>query len=437
MSLLGWILAAFGGAGIIFGVRMFLKLKKMTTVPFWKPSEIAKKGAAAADAKGMVSTEGQVGASALLTAPMSGQPCLAYELLVELKWEQQDVTEKGTETKKGKNNVYSQYQGGVFDLVDGAGAIKLDLAKKPDATFEQSHTSTIPIGATVPGMLEFGRFELERPRLPDDRRTVAFVGTEKIVKPSPTLFAMGQLKGTTLGEPSGAFSGKLTLSTQGRAHLLAATKRNQLLGFAVGALLAIGGTGLGVFAPKPASASGQSCAAFADTTECNGRMFEKGGIDYSWTVTRAGTYKLVVKMPPGLKYPVDPNLSVFDAEGHQLEANTGARVGADAVITRAFDPGTYRVNVRDFARTIIKGGYSFKLSVSAADATPAAVVPGAPLAAAESSCVTAVKCCTMLAQGNGAAVDACKSIAGPACDPALDGYKTSLAALGKTVADCK
>jgi hypothetical protein len=96
------------------------------------------------------------------------------------------------------------------------------------------------------------------------------------------------------------------------------------------------------------------------------------------------------------------------------------------------------VNVRDFARTTIKGGYSFQLIVTDEGAT--AVEPAAaaePAAAPADACATAVKCCTMLAQGSKDALDACKAIAGPACAPALDGYKVSLAALGKSLADCK
>jgi hypothetical protein len=433
MSVLGWILAVCGVAGIIFGVRMLLKLKKMTTVPFVKPSEIAHKGQGAADANGLISTEGQVGEGGLLTAPMSGQPCLAYEVVVELKWEQEETTEKGTETKKGKNNVHSQYQGCVFELGDGAGAVKVDLAKKPDASFEEAHSSTIKIGSTIPGLLTFGKLQMNRPNLPHDRRTVAFVGTEKILKPSSTLYALGQLKGTTIGEPAGALSGKLALSTKGRAHLMAATRRNQLLGFVIGGLLAVGGSALGMFGPKPQPGA-PSCGAFSGATQCSGRMFDKGGIDYRWTVPKAGTYKLVVKMPAGLKYPVDPNLTVSDDKGQQLEFNTGPRVGADAVITRAFEPGSYVVNVRDFARSTIKGGYSFKLIVT--DESAPATGPAAAAAPAD-ACETAVKCCTMLAQGSADALGACKAITGPACAPALDGYKVSLAALGKSLADCK
>jgi len=58
MNILGWFLAVCGLAGLVFGLRMMLKSKKMNTVPFKKPSDIAANGAGAADAKGMVSTEG-------------------------------------------------------------------------------------------------------------------------------------------------------------------------------------------------------------------------------------------------------------------------------------------------------------------------------------------------------------------------------------------
>jgi hypothetical protein len=361
MSVLGWILAVFGVAGIIFGIRMLLKLRKMTNVPFRKPSEIFKMGPAAADTKGLVSTEGRAEAPSL-RAPMSGQPCLAYEYTIELAWEKEKVTERGSETEKGKTRLGDAYEGAKVRVSDEAGAVTVDLVKKPDARFEESFSDKIKVGNMVPAVLQFGQMEFQRQALPEDRRTVAFIGTERIIKVPERIYALGALKGTTIGEPEGALAGKLALSTEGREHLLKTTKRNQMLGFAIGAVLAVGGSALGIFGPKP-TPSGASCADFTGAIECRGRMTERDGINYQWTVAQPGTYTLTVKMPAGLKHPIDPNLTVVDSAGKVVATNTGATVGADAVISNDFEPGVYRVNVRDFARSQINGGYSFLLSV--------------------------------------------------------------------------
>src|SRR5262245_25730780 len=144
MSVLGWFLAVGGLAGIVFALRMMMKAKKMQSVPFRTPSEIAKDGQSAADAKGMVSTEGNAEPGQQpLTAPMSGQPCLAYEIKIERKWEKQIQTEKGFEKKTGTDKVLTQYQGSQFRISDGSGAVDVDAAKEPDAAFENSHSSTI------------------------------------------------------------------------------------------------------------------------------------------------------------------------------------------------------------------------------------------------------------------------------------------------------
>ena len=93
----------------------------MNAVPFRAPSQIAQMGPAAADAKGLVSTEGAVGQQGLLVAPMSGKPCIAFEITVERKWEKSERTENGTQTKKGSSNLLSDYKGGVFALQDAPG----------------------------------------------------------------------------------------------------------------------------------------------------------------------------------------------------------------------------------------------------------------------------------------------------------------------------
>ena len=60
MSVLGWFLSFLGFVGLVVGLLQMLKGKKMNSVPFRAPSQIAQLGPGAADAKGMVSTEGTV-----------------------------------------------------------------------------------------------------------------------------------------------------------------------------------------------------------------------------------------------------------------------------------------------------------------------------------------------------------------------------------------
>src|SRR5688572_16530344 len=116
MSGLGWILAFLGFIGLILGLMQMLKGKKLNRVPFRAPSQIAQMGPQAADGSGLVSTEGAVGQQGLLTAPMSGRPCLAFEITVERKYEKQERTENGMKTVRGSSNIFSDYRGGVFSI---------------------------------------------------------------------------------------------------------------------------------------------------------------------------------------------------------------------------------------------------------------------------------------------------------------------------------
>jgi hypothetical protein len=422
MSVLGWFLAAGGLAGIVFALRMMMKSKKMQTVPFKTPSEIAQGGAQAADAKGMISTEGNAEAGPQpLTAPMSGQPCLAYEIKIERRWEKQIQTEKGFEKKTGTDKVLTQYQGSQFRITDGSGAVDVDASKEPDAAFEQAHTSTIKVGMVVPGTLQFGQMQVNTPViLPDAGRTSAFVGTEKILKPG-NLYALGQLQNGILSTPKGALTGRLTLSSKGRSALLASTRRNMILGYAIGGVLAIGGTTLGIFGPKPTGGSG--CGDFSGAVACAGKIHEADGVNLKWTVPKDGNFKLTVKQPK-VKFPIDATLTVFDAAGKQIAYNDGGSPGADATVAQKFEAGVYKVNVRDFARHKMSGGYSYSLEVVAVEDAPSAPVAALePADEVSEACQHAVDCCIAVSGKHPESCDALRKAEDATCETSMKGFR--------------
>jgi hypothetical protein len=382
MNILGWILAVIGLVGLIFGLRNMLKGKKMGSVPFRKPSEIAQQGVAAADAKQMVSTEGQVQMGPQpLKAPMSGEPCLAYEILVERKWEKQERTEQGMKTKTGTDRLHTEYRGSIFQLADAAGAVTVDASQQPDTDLDKTHSSSVSVGMMIPGTLHFGQLQMNTPHVSHDSKTTAFVGTEKILRPSATLYALGQIgqgpQGLTISTPKGLGTGKLILHHQGREALLGKTKRNMILGYVIGGLLFAGGGGLGLFGPKAdLSSKGTACSnQLSGALTCDGRMFEREGIDYKWTVTEAGVYSITVKQP-NVKAPVDGALTITDSGGAKVAYNDGGSPGQDAFVSMPFQPGTYNLNVADFAHDKVTGGYGFQLIIVKKSAAPSG--SGAP-----------------------------------------------------------
>jgi hypothetical protein len=270
MNIFGWFIAFCGFAGIVFGIRMMLKQKKMGNVPFKKPSEIAQQGDQAGDARGMVSTEGVAQlAPQPLVAPMSGQPCIAYEIVIERKWEKYVKGQKGMEKRTGSTNVFSEFRGSVFAIGDGQGSVFVDATKKPDSEYEKSHSSTFDIGMMIPGTLAFGQMQMNTPAVVDlEGRTLGFIGSEKILKPSPTMYALGQLQpgpqgGLALATPKGITTGSLIVHHQGREKLLGKTKRNMVLGYAIGGVLFVAGIPMGILG---GNSSASAATASATTT---------------------------------------------------------------------------------------------------------------------------------------------------------------------------
>lgn len=391
MSVLGWFLAFVGFVGLIVGLLQMFKGKKLNSVPFRAPSQIAQLGPGAADAKGMVSTEGVVGQQGLLTAPMSGKPCLAFEITIERKYEKTERTENGTQTTKGSSSIFSDYKGGVFALQDSQGTVLVDASVRPDASFEKSHSSGVNVGilGLIPGTLQFGNFQMNTPLIVGEGSTTGFEGVEKIVPPSPNLYALGALamgpQGPIMHTPKGIGTGKLILSSKGRASLVKSTKRNMILGYAMGGVMFVGGTLLGIFGPAPemsASSGSSACSSTltADTVSCDGRMYERAGYDMKWTIATAGEYTLTVTQPK-VKYPIDPSLTVTDSAGKEVAHHQGIMKGAEAKVVRRFEPGTYSINVRDVFNDKVKGGYGFHLDIARSPDAP--VVASAAVAAAD------------------------------------------------------
>lgn len=379
MSGLGWILAFLGFIGLILGLLQMFKGKKLNRVPFRAPSQIAQMGPQAADGAGLVSTEGAVGQQGLLTAPMSGRPCLAFEISVERKYEKQERTENGMKTVRGSSNIFSDYRGGVFSIQDGQGQVFVDASVRPDASFDKSHSSGVNVGilGIIPGTLQFGNFQMNTPLLTGEGSTTGFEGVEKIIPPSPNLYALGALAQTPNGPmmhtPKGIGTGKLILSAKGRAQLVSSTKTKMIVGYAMGGVMFVSGTLMGIFGPDPPprdpNAKQDHCESTLNTEEvaCDGRMYERDGYDMKWTVKTAGDFTIVAKQPP-VKYPIMATLTIKDATGKEIAHDDGGVAGAEAKVVQHLEPGTYSINVRDFLKDKVSGGYGFRLEITKKEA---------------------------------------------------------------------
>lgn len=247
MTAIGVLLAIVGVLGLLFGLLQKRKSGKLAAVPFHPPSRIAQQGASLADAKGMISTEGRpMLAPQPLIAPMSGKPCIAYEIEIEQEYEYYEQTDKGPELRKKTEKSLKKFCGSSFQLGDGMGAVLVEVQKEPEATLTQSFRQRVDVGMMIPGQLQFGQGWFQTPLLTTEGAVKSFTGTERILEASPVMFALGQLTmggmGPLLAEPKGMFSGRLLLETRTRDAVLGATARNAKIGLIAGAaLMGVGG----------------------------------------------------------------------------------------------------------------------------------------------------------------------------------------------------
>jgi hypothetical protein len=165
-----------------------------------------------------------------------------------------------------------------------------------------------------------------------------------------------------------------------------------VLGYAIGGVLFVGGVPLGLFGPK-AETKGDAVASCPDaiTTDltCSDRMFSADGKTYTWTVAAEGTYVIELKQP-NVARPIDGVIEVTDATGAKVAYDDGGSASKNARVDQAFRPGTYKVNVRDFAHDKVEGGYGFQLTFAhAPKATPSAPEVASATPAASSNALVA------------------------------------------------
>jgi hypothetical protein len=291
------------------------KAGKIRTVPFKKPSEIGQQGMSAGDAKQMISTEGQVTGQPLV-APMSGQPCLYYEIEIIRGFHKSSTNAQGHHTKThSTKQVMEQKLGTIFGLTDGTGTVGVDCTKKPSFDLAQGHRSRQNIGLIVPGQVQFGQLRVQTEGLASaivgallggGETTDYYEGVEKIVpyQQGQNLYALGKLaqgpQGPVIGDPGGMSS--LMLSDKGREGALGTAVKNAKIAMIAGIVLFVGGAGTAiagfVIAPdKPAKTADAASTSAATTASTSSPASTAAG-----TTAPASTHPAA----PGTAHPAAP-----------------------------------------------------------------------------------------------------------------------------------
>jgi hypothetical protein len=267
MGALAALLVVAGIVCLIWAAMQKFKAGRLAKAPFAKTGEVASNGDKVAGEKGAISVEGDVKCAAPLISPVTGTPCLYYELKVMGSWKE------GDETKE--KEYHSEKKAAAFGIDDGSGIVQVDASSGGDyEPFEKTFDETkkegffadlkSAVGKGEPIM--FGKFAFENPTM-----SVAdkFTCTEKLVKVQPRMFALGKHEGGQIKSPSWT---SLILSNKTRDALLGSTaKAAKNFGIGGGAALAVGlilGIVSSVMAPKEAAAdtAKPEIAANADDT---------------------------------------------------------------------------------------------------------------------------------------------------------------------------
>lgn len=278
MTALGTILLFIGVLALIGGVIQKVRAGRIGNTPFAGTGQVATQGRSVADAKGSISTQGQVQTQQLLTSPVSGAPCVYYAMKLEVEWTEDNVEHKYTVTEDA--------QAVAFALNDGSGPAVVHIDAKRGGEFpsqkpferkkfsrglmaslgqrplEVTPQFTIPASVQVQGPL--GRM-LEVPV------TATYYVSEQYLEPKGPLYVNGKLGDDgSITSPNWT---SLILSDKSRDDLLAST-----MGFAKKAFIGGGvASPLGVVAlvvgyltappaPPPAPTNTTPAALAAPTT---------------------------------------------------------------------------------------------------------------------------------------------------------------------------
>lgn len=236
---MGAIAALLVGGGIVaLIVGGYLKMKggRIAKTPF-VPTGDAARNPSVADGSGKVSVQGAVQCPQPLMSPVTGTPCLYYELKVIGSWKEGDTTKEKTYVEDKIAAPFQLDDGSGPIPVDASGGGDMDLQKTFDDTKKEGFFADLKgaLGKGEPIM--FGNYAFANPTL---SKANTFKCTERIVPVPESAFALGKLEqGVVTG--AGLMFG-LMLSPKSRDELMGSSAKNAKLAFIGGA--AASGVGL-------------------------------------------------------------------------------------------------------------------------------------------------------------------------------------------------
>lgn len=375
MQMVGVGLLVVALLATVVGILQRRKGKKILATPFKRTGEIAA-NPRLVDASGNISCEGTVQVQAPAFAPVSGKPCLYYEVELIQEWSKMVTTEDGVKEEKGRSTLSTSKSGAIFYVNDGSGPIGVDARNGMDVDLDKSFEQEQAMSF---GDVQFGQFRAHVPPAGEGKSGRSIKVIEKIVPADGRMFVLGRLDEQRNITKSAGITGDLIASRKGRSDLIGKTKRNATIGFVAGALFMLPGGALAAFGePVDLSSALKGCEIkdeSAGGVPCTGKIYGDYGSDVTFTVSKTATFQISGAAPAGKKIPLIPKLDVKDA--------AGKAVVKDAMSTAKVDlqPGTYTINIRDSipgSAKDFKGGFSYEVSVKRLTIAATPVAPAPP-----------------------------------------------------------
>jgi hypothetical protein len=237
----GMVAVALGIIGVIWGVFQKIKAGRVAGAPLAKTGDAASRGAAAAGPKGAISAQGNVVCPQPLISPVTGTPCMYYELKCTANWKEGD-------TSRSKE-IHKEKYAAPFTIDDGSGPVPVDAREGGDFEPTKRHEETKGaglLGSIIGGEIAFGNYRFQTGMFAS---TAKFTVVEEILPLQQHLYACGKAAdvGGTIGAPSWR---QLILSNKTRDELLAhATKSAKMFLIGGAATFVVGGA-MAALAPK-------------------------------------------------------------------------------------------------------------------------------------------------------------------------------------------
>lgn len=127
MTAIGAILLLIGVMALLGGIVQKMRAGRLGETPFAPTGQVGAQGRALADAKGTISTQGQVQTQSLLTSPVSGAQCVYFSWQLEVEWTENNATQKYT--------VMEEAQAVPFAVNDGSGPAVVAIDAKRGGEF--------------------------------------------------------------------------------------------------------------------------------------------------------------------------------------------------------------------------------------------------------------------------------------------------------------